>query len=114
MSRQAILLLTAASAMLGSSIVSAHPHTSKSGQIIATGQNHPIFKDAGNGLVISCDDFPKAGTAEKGPAWYGLETAHHGPDKGKPGKADGCYVTEGSINARGAYVPTSTNAKGLN
>jgi hypothetical protein len=26
------------------------------------------------------------------PAGYGLETAHHGADQGKPGKADGCYA----------------------
>jgi hypothetical protein len=30
--------------------------------------------------------------ANSGPAGYGLETAHHGPDAGTPGKGDGCYA----------------------
>jgi len=36
------------------------------------------------------------GTNTIGPAWYGLETAHHGADSGVPGKGDGCYMADGS------------------
>lgn len=81
----------------------AHPHNVVTGdgsqQVIANGQNHPAFS---NGL--SCDS---SGTA--GPAWYGLETAHHGPDAGQPGRGAGgqdpyaCYQTTGGV-APGADV----------
>ena len=33
-----------------------------------------------------------------GPAWYGLETAHHGPDATGKGKSDGCYQIEGGLS----------------
>ncbi|HEV2071020.1 MAG TPA: hypothetical protein VGR26_14620 [Acidimicrobiales bacterium] len=75
----------------------AHPHqvdTRSHTQVLANGQNHPGFQPVNaEGLRLSC-----AGTLEpanSGPAGYGLETAHHGPDAGRPGKADGCYATEG-------------------
>ncbi len=57
----------------------AHPHT-VNGKVVANGQNHgPYVKG------VSCGGDPAA---------YGLETAHHGPDAGTPGKADnGCYQT---------------------
>jgi len=65
--------------------VSAHPH--KAGprnQVIANGQLHASFVNG-----ISCGGDPAA---------YGLETAHHGPDAGTPGKADlGCYMTTGGV-----------------
>lgn len=67
--------------------VAAHPHRASNahggtGQVIANGQNH-----AGGAL-------PPGGVRCGGdPAAYGLETAHHGPDAGTPGKADGgCYT----------------------
>jgi hypothetical protein len=28
----------------------------------------------------------------------GLETAHHGPDAGDPGRGDGCYQIEGRLS----------------
>ena len=63
---------------------SAHPHTVEpSGQVIANGQNHAPFVNG-----VSCGGDPAA---------YGLETAHHGPDAGTPGNADGCYQTTGSV-----------------
>lgn len=65
----------------------AHPHT-VFGQEIANGQNHPAFI---NGL--SCEEY----STGEGPAWYGLETAHHGPDAGDPGADDGCYETTGQV-----------------
>ena len=64
--------------------VSAHPHVvSTSGQVIAHGQNHGPFV---NGVACGGDA-----------AAYGLETAHHGPDAGTAGKADGCYMTTGGV-----------------
>lgn len=74
-----------------------HPHVvtpSSHDQAVAGGQNHPGFQPINDdGLRLSC-----AGTLEPpdaGPAGYGLETAHHGPDAGVPGKADGCYAVVG-------------------
>lgn len=72
----------------------AHPHVVIRGngdeRVLASGQNHPQFI-AGK----SCEG---VGTATGvGPAWYGLETAHHGPDAGTKGKRDGCYQTTGSV-----------------
>ena len=76
----------------------AHPHVAENsahGQVLANGQNHPGFQPANeDGLRLSC-----AGVlvpADNGPAGYGLETAHHGPDAGDPGKGDGCYAVEGN------------------
>ena len=117
MSRRISMLVTLAAAMLGTGIAVAHPHKTHNGQVIANGQNHPPFTlvagedDSQDSFLIqSCDT---AGTA--GPAWYGLETAHHGPDMGTKGKGDGCFVTMGKKNpnfpASGPkYVPLpSTN-----
>lgn len=62
----------------------AHPHVvSPSGQVLANGQNHGPFV---NGVSCGGDS-----------AAYGLETAHHGPDAGTPGRADGCYQTTGAV-----------------
>lgn len=97
---RAVLLAAALIAALGiGAAVSAHPHEVETGNgavvIIANGQNHPGFQPINaDGLRLSC-----AGTLEppdSGPAGYGLETAHHGPDAGTPGKADGCYAVEGN------------------
>jgi hypothetical protein len=52
-------------------------------QVIANGQNHGPFA---NGVACGGD-----------PAAYGLETAHHGPDAGTPGRGDGCYQTTGGV-----------------
>lgn len=63
----------------------AHPHvvTTANGatQDLANGQNHGPFGADG----VSCGGDPAA---------YGLESAHHGPDSGTPGKADGCYQVD--------------------
>lgn len=72
----------------------AHPHTvyvahQGDGQVIANGQLHAPFVNG-----VSCGGDPAA---------YGLETAHHGPDAGVAGNADGCYVTTGGV-APGADV----------
>jgi hypothetical protein len=54
-------------------------------QQLANGQNHaPFVFNAGSQQFESC--------GQVDPAGYGLETAHHGADQGKPGKADGCYA----------------------
>jgi hypothetical protein len=68
-------------------VAAAHPHHVTTGngeeQVIADGQNHGPFADG-----VSCGGDPAA---------YGLETAHHGPDAGTPGKGDGCYATTGGV-----------------
>jgi hypothetical protein len=87
------LLMTAMVALLGAGTVAAHPHTAQNSpqdQQIANGQNHPAYETDGN-LSTSCD----TGETPGDPAFYGLESAHHGPEDGDPGKADGCYVAEG-------------------
>ena len=94
MSMQRTKRVLAASAMFvalasGSALpAAAHPHVVSvahqgDGQVIANGQNHGPFV---NGTSCGGD-----------PAAYGLETAHHGPDAGEPGKADGCYQTTGAV-----------------
>lgn len=79
-------------------VASAHPHsveTPHHTQTLANGQNHPGFvADTGSGLFVSCDGINEP--ANSGPAGYGLETAHHGADAGEPGRADGCYATDGT------------------
>jgi hypothetical protein len=79
--------------------VGAHPHVVSNpdhDQVLANGQNHPGFgpTDASSGLRNSCEGVLEP--ANSGAAGYGLETAHHGPDAGAPGKADGCYATQGN------------------
>jgi hypothetical protein len=85
----AALSLLAASA----AIVSAHSHTAN-GQLIANGQNHYAFIMQADGTFLTCDTF--TAFPNLGPAWYGLETAHHGPDSGVPGRGEGCYLADAS------------------
>ncbi|MEX2183594.1 MAG: hypothetical protein WEC14_04060 [Chloroflexota bacterium] len=69
-------------AMVGSAM--AHPHTAgPKDRVIANVQLHGPFVNG-----VSCGGDPAA---------YGLESAHHGPDAGTPGKADGCYRTTGGV-----------------
>lgn len=96
-----IATITAATALGLSGTAAAHPHM-VNGHPIAHGQNHYAFV---NGL--SCDTYAPAGSAAVGPAWYGLETAHHGPDGATPGKGDGCYGTTGGV-APGADINNPT------
>lgn len=49
--------------------------------VLANGQLHDPFNARG----VTCGGDPAA---------YGLESAHHGPDSGAPGKADGCYQVD--------------------
>lgn len=76
----------------------AHPHQAENSpqeQVLANGQNHPGFQATNDdGLRLSCEGVLEP--ADSGPAGYGLETAHHGPDAGDPGKDDGCYAVEGN------------------
>ena len=99
MRRKAALAAGAAAAFLGAaSGALAHPHKAEhahgdTGQVIANGQNHPTFING-----ESCETF--AHLDGYGPAWYGLETAHHGPDAGDPGRGEGCYQIEGRLSPR--------------
>ena len=81
---------------LGAGGVAAHSHMiGNNGQVIANGQNHPGFVfDAATGKWVSC--VTNTLLPGFGPAWYGLETAHHGPDSLEPGKGDGCYAADAS------------------
>lgn len=87
-----------AATLLAASVagVSAHSHViGRNGQVIANGQNHPAFVfDPVTGKFLSCDT--NTLLPGFGPAWYGLETAHHGPDSLDPGKGDGCYAADAS------------------
>ncbi len=91
----AAMAVLAALTLTGS--VAAHPHVVSNpshDQVLADGQNHPGFQPInGDGLRLSCEGVLEPANA--GPAGYGLETAHHGPDAGTPGKADHCYATVG-------------------
>jgi hypothetical protein len=95
--RLPLATLGAASMLAASAVaVSAHSHTvGSNGQVIANGQNHPAFVfDPATGKFVSCDT--NTLLPGYGPAWYGLETAHHGPDSLDPGKGDGCYAADAS------------------
>ena len=71
----------------------AHAHViGSNGQVIANGQNHYAFVAQTDGTYLSCDTF--SALANLGPAWFGVETAHHGPDSGDAGKGDGCYLAD--------------------
>lgn len=83
--------------------VAAHEHYAANGQagdgqVLANGQNHPKFLSDGPGTTTysSCESYGPVPGGTIGPVWYGLETAHHGPDSGTPGKGDGCYTADGS------------------
>jgi hypothetical protein len=87
---RALIGLAAIGALLlaGAAPVAAHPHLAANGQagdgqVLANGQLHGAFVNG-----VSCGGDPAA---------YGLESAHHGPDAGTPGRADGCYMTTGGV-----------------
>ena len=85
--------------LFGNATAFAHPHEATpahhgEGQVIANGQNHGPYTTTSEGHGQSCGGDP---------AGYGLESAHHGPDAGDPGKADGCYETD-------SMPPTSDDA----
>lgn len=90
-----IALIATAAMLLGTagSTASAHVHHVTTGngrpQELANGQNHPGF--VGDLACYGTNDLP--GT---GPAGYGIEVAHHGPDSGDPGRDDGCYQRDGA------------------
>jgi hypothetical protein len=88
------LLMTAMLALLAGT-AAAHPHVVNNpnhSQEIANGQLHPAFVyDPVTNVSTGCE----AANDNSGPAFYGLETAHHGPDVGDPGKDDGCYAAVG-------------------
>ncbi|HVM08384.1 MAG TPA: hypothetical protein VM345_07980 [Acidimicrobiales bacterium] len=78
---------------------SAHaPHHVKLGnggqQVLANGVNHGFVDQTGAYALFCVDagEAPNSGHTLSG-AMYGLENAHHGPDVGTAGRADGCYAT---------------------
>ena len=93
--RIAVVSIVSISGVLLSGAVPAAAHVhiiGSNGQVIANGQNHPAYING-----VSCESYGPAGSIPIGPAWYGLESAHHGPDAGDPGPADGCYQTTDSV-----------------
>jgi hypothetical protein len=93
--RSAALLAAVALSAASASAVAAHQHQiGQNGQVIANGQNHYAFVAQGDGTFLTCDTF--TALANVGPAWFGLETAHHGPDSGDAGRGDGCYLADAS------------------
>jgi len=93
--RSAALVAAVMILAVSASAVAAHPHTiGRNGQVIANGQNHYGFVMQTDGTFLSCDTFTPL--PNLGPAWFGLETAHHGPDSGAPGRGDGCYLADAS------------------
>lgn len=71
-------------------------HIEKNDQIIANGQQHPAFQNI-DGLWTSCEGFGEP-FGSVGPSWYGIETAHHGPDAGTAGRVDDCYAVPGGFH----------------
>lgn len=95
--RTSVAMLAAIlSLALSAAATFAHSHgIGSNGQVIANGQNHPGFVfDPVTGKWVSC--LTNTLLPGFGPAWYGLETAHHGPDSLEPGKGDGCYAADAS------------------
>lgn len=93
--RSAAVMAAALLLTVSASAVAAHPHViGSNGQVIANGQNHYGFVMQADGTFLSCDTF--TALPNLGPAWFGLETAHHGPDSGSPGRGDGCYLADSS------------------
>ena len=106
------LFMTAMVALLGAGTAAAHPHEVSNpdhDQVIANGQNHPGFvTDSEAGVITMCEGVNEP--ADSGPAGYGLETAHHGPDAGTPGKGDGCYAV--GMTHPHPLTPTPLSTKG--
>lgn len=105
-----IVAAMAAALLLPGTAAFAHPHTAgPTEQEIANGQLHPAFQDPdGDGTADSCESYGLPGGGSFDPvenaAWYGLETAHHGPDQGDPGQADGCYQLDDGVLSPGGDV----------
>lgn len=92
---------TVAALQLPGAVAFAHPHTAgPTDQVIANGQLHPAFVNG-----ESCESFGLPGGGDfdgtQNAAWYGLETAHHGPDQGDPGADDGCYRLDEGVTSPG-------------
>ncbi len=63
-----------------------------SAQYLAGGDTHAGFTFSG-GSYRSCESAAGSDPGQPAhPSGYGLETAHHGPDEGDPGKDDGCFA----------------------
>jgi hypothetical protein len=92
-----LCLAASAIALVTPAVALAHSHTiEKNGQVLANGANHPAFALDEDGNLMSCED--NALLPGYGEAWFGLETAHHGPDASGQGRGDGCYQIEGNLS----------------
>ena len=89
-------LIIAASTLMMPTVLLAHPHSiERNGRVLANGANHPAFAWIGDDFM-SCET--NALPPDYGEAWYGLETAHHGPDASGRGRGDGCYQIDGNLS----------------
>lgn len=84
-----------------------NPNAADPGTTLANGQNHPGFSGTPGGTISSCEGVNEP--PDSGPAWYGLETAHHGPEEGTAGRADGCYESTDADPSDGILRPADTN-----
>lgn len=107
MKKVASLLLSCA-ILATAGAVSAHPHSiqkNENDNFLANGAGHPGFSVTLNEdgtYTYTSTGFDayvegKHGSANSG---YGMETAHHGPDLGTPGKADDTYVQDSPTFAK--------------
>jgi hypothetical protein len=110
--RKAVVTLVAMGTVTAASPAWAHPHGASlahggTGQELANGQNHGPFTCTG-GSTGTCPtgEYAETQTDQGDPAAYGIETAHHGPDSGDPGKADGKYQTDATATS-GSFGPGS-------
>ena len=100
-------LLTVALLLVSVQAAQAHVHVvASNGQQLANGQNHPGFVGTVGGEISACEGVNEP--SNSGPAWYGLETAHHGPDL-SPGAGDGCYTNIDASGGSGPLRPADTN-----
>lgn len=95
----AAVATTALALALSTAGVAGHDHlvnkdTGRRETTLAHSQNHPVPFIEDDGLWLSCTLEGWTLPGDFGPAWYGLETAHHGADSGDPGKADSCYAAD--------------------
>lgn len=104
-------MVAGAALLLSAQLVQAHVHHTEKNphhdQPLANGQNHPGFVDIGGGFIASCEGVAEPPTS--GPSWYGMETAHHGPELGDAGAGDGCYVNVDD-DAAGLRPPDANGA----
>lgn len=92
-----LAIMAACLSIMGASLPAfAHEHgldPNRDGILLTKGNGQTVY--LANGQLHA--PFASGVSCGGDPASYGLETAHHGPDAGRPGKADGCYRTTNGV-----------------